>query len=102
MLFHGGRRRARWWCYLLVARRPGGAGWPAARPRPRSRPLGPHLGPNGPTTARPRCLLCGDVEERLGQGAATPTASLLQREGGSFTGPRAWYAPAIASGRLPS
>ena len=39
-------------------------------------------------------------------GASAPMACRQQREGGSFTGPRglgrAWCAPAIASGRLPS
>ena len=52
-----------------------------------------------------------EEEEQLGPGAATPTACLLQRKGGSLrafegsawpTGSRAWYAPAIASERLPS
>lgn len=56
------------------------------RPRPRSGPLGPHLGPSGSAMAWLCYLRCGDVVEWLGRGAATSTACLLQSNDGSFTG----------------
>lgn len=82
-------------------------GW--RRGRPRSGPCRPHLGPNW-LTLDAASSMRGE-EEQLGRETVTPTACLLQRDGESFMGceiparpmgPRAWYAPAIASGRRSS
>lgn len=64
----------------------GGAGWSAARPRPRPGPCGPHLGPSVPTSGAASVSSARWGGGAAWTGAATPTACLLQREGGSFTG----------------